>query len=177
MAASAGIGNGSAALWYRVHAVSAGSLGGTAAADYAAILPAALNAARHRRPFIVGWLSRGGGAPLELITNAGPLSPAGRAAPAEDARPANQARPAKGARPADEARPAEDARRVEDARPADEARPAEDARRVEDARPAEETQPATDGAVSGAEPAGRAGSRAAAAVEMLFPWGARGTVI
>ena len=159
MAASAGIGNGSAALWYRVHAVSAGSLGGTAAADYAAILPAALNAARHRRPFIVGWLSRGGGAPLELITNAGPLSPAGRAAPAEDARPANEARPAKGARPADEARPAEDARRVEDA------------------RPAEETQPATDGAVSGAEPAGRAGPRAAAAVEMLFPWGARGTVI
>src|SRR5215469_12057709 len=107
MAASAGIGNGSAALWYRVHAVSAGSLGGTAAADYAAILPAALNAARHRRPFIVGWLSRGGGAPLELITNAGPLSPAGHAALADDARrPAEETQPAaddaaSGAEPAD----------------------------------------------------------------------------
>src|SRR5215472_2263233 len=91
MAASAGIGNGSAALWYRVHAVSANSLGGTASADYAAVLPAALNAARHRRPFIVGWLSRGGGAPLELITNAGPLSPAGHAAPAEDEPPGAEA--------------------------------------------------------------------------------------
>src|SRR5215472_10273759 len=88
MAASAGIGNGSAALWYRVHAVSADSLGGTAVADYAAVLPAALNAARHRRPFIVGWLSRGGGAPLELITNAGPLSPPRQAAGAGDALPA-----------------------------------------------------------------------------------------
>src|SRR5215470_3954554 len=87
MAASADIGNGPAALWYRVHAVSAESLGGTAAADYAAVLPAALNAARHRRSFIVGWLSRGGGAPLELITNAGPLSPAVHAAPADDAPP------------------------------------------------------------------------------------------
>src|SRR5690606_32817388 len=27
------------------------------------------------RPFVIGWLSRGSGAPLELITNAGPLSP------------------------------------------------------------------------------------------------------
>src|SRR5215475_8187488 len=117
MAASAGIGNGPAALWYRVHAVSADSLGGTAAADYAAVLPAALDAARRKRSFIVGWLSRGGGAPLELITNAGPLSPAGDGAPAEDA-----------------------------AAPAD----------------------------SAAQPAG---SRAAATVEMLFPWGARGTAI
>ncbi|MEP7025368.1 MAG: hypothetical protein ABJB47_16540, partial [Actinomycetota bacterium] len=41
-----------------------------------AILPAALHAALRRRPFIAGWLSRGGGAPLELITNAGPLPPA-----------------------------------------------------------------------------------------------------
>ena len=26
-------------------------------------------------PFVIGWLSRGSGAPLELITNAGPLTP------------------------------------------------------------------------------------------------------
>jgi uncharacterized protein len=59
--------------WYRVQAVNAACIGGTADRDYAAVLPAVLNAARNRRPFIAGWLSRGGGAPLELITNAGPL--------------------------------------------------------------------------------------------------------
>jgi hypothetical protein len=57
MGESSGIGGGSAGLWYRVVAVNAGGLGGTAAGDYASVLPAALNAARHRRPFIAGWLS------------------------------------------------------------------------------------------------------------------------
>jgi len=123
MAATEGIGSGSAELWYRVHAVSADTLGGTAAADYAAVLPAALNAARHRRPFIAGWLSRGGGAPLELITNAGPLAPPGHA-------------------------------------------------------PSAEGEPlAAAFAADGAEPADHAEADAPAAVEMLFPWGARGTVI
>jgi len=70
------IGGGAAGLWYRVLAVSA-ACGGSADSDYASVLPAALNAARHRRPFIAGWLSRGAGAPLELITNAGPLPVAG----------------------------------------------------------------------------------------------------
>jgi uncharacterized protein len=75
---SASISAGPAGQWYRVQAVNAACLGGTADRDYASVLPAALNAARHRRPFIAGWLSRGSGAPLELITNAGPLpSPAG----------------------------------------------------------------------------------------------------
>jgi uncharacterized protein len=50
-----------------------GRRGGTAEQDYASVLPAVLNAAQHRRPFVAGWLSRGSGAPLELITNAGPL--------------------------------------------------------------------------------------------------------
>ncbi|MGH3300796.1 MAG: ATP-binding protein [Streptosporangiaceae bacterium] len=113
MAVTSGIDNGSAALWYRVQAVSADSPGGTAVADYAAVLPAALNAARHRRPFIAGWLSRGGGAPLELITNAGPLPPAGQRAAGPD----------------------------------------------------------------GAELADGADAGNAATVELLFPWGARGTVI
>src|ERR1019366_1204766 len=39
-----------------------------------AILPAILSAAHRDSPFVIGWLSRGGGAPLELITNAGPLA-------------------------------------------------------------------------------------------------------
>jgi uncharacterized protein len=60
-------------MWYRVRAVTPGAAAASADADYASVLPAALNAARHRRPFIAGWLSRGGGLPLELITNAGPL--------------------------------------------------------------------------------------------------------
>src|SRR5580704_4365705 len=78
-----GIGGGAAAQWYRVQAVSADCLGGSADRDYATVLPAALNAVRHRRPFIAGWLSRGGGAPLELITNAGPLPAAGSGPAAE----------------------------------------------------------------------------------------------
>src|SRR6202046_4314477 len=80
MGAASGISGGAAAQWYRFQAVSRGCLGGTADRDYASVLPAVLNAARHRRPFIAGWLSRGGGAPLELITNAGPLPPAGSGA-------------------------------------------------------------------------------------------------
>ena len=73
MVGTAGIGEGETGPWYRVQAISASSLGGSADRDYASVLPAALNAAARRRPFIAGWLSRGGGAPLELITNAGPL--------------------------------------------------------------------------------------------------------
>jgi uncharacterized protein len=78
---TSGIGGGTAGPWYRVLAITPGGHGrGSAEQDYVEILPAALNAAKHRRPFIAGWLSRGGGAPLELITNAGPLpaaAPAG----------------------------------------------------------------------------------------------------
>ena len=80
MGESAGIGGNASALWYRVLAVNARGNGGTAASDYASVLPAALHAARHRRPFIAGWLSRGGGAPLELITTSGPLPEPGRPA-------------------------------------------------------------------------------------------------
>jgi hypothetical protein len=81
MVQAAGIGGGATGPWYRVAAISASCLGGTADRDYASVLPAALNAAAHRRPFIAGWLSRGGGAPLELITNAGPLPQAAPALP------------------------------------------------------------------------------------------------
>jgi uncharacterized protein len=83
MTATAGMSGGSAGSWYRVHGLTVSSLTSTAAADYAAILPAVLDALRHRRSFIAGWLSRGDGGPLELVTNAGlpsPCSPGGPAA-------------------------------------------------------------------------------------------------
>jgi uncharacterized protein len=79
MGATSGIGGGTAGPWYRVQAMTAdGRRGTTAERDYASVLPAVLNAALHRRPFVAGWLSRGGGAPLELITNAGPTPEPGR---------------------------------------------------------------------------------------------------
>jgi uncharacterized protein len=94
MGETEGISGGSTGRWYRVQAVTANSLTSTAAADYAAILPAVLHAARHRRPFIAGWLSRGGGAPLELVTNAGSLPPVGLPVhPAETEPPAVSAAP------------------------------------------------------------------------------------
>ena len=39
--------------------------------DFVAVLPAVLSAAERGQPFVAGWLSPGGGAPLQLITNAG----------------------------------------------------------------------------------------------------------
>ncbi|GAA3968964.1 hypothetical protein GCM10023085_59110 [Actinomadura viridis] len=65
--------------WYRIQAVPAPDRPASAEWDFVSVLPAALSAARRGRPFVVGWLSPGGGAPLELITNAGPAGPgAGR---------------------------------------------------------------------------------------------------
>src|SRR5215472_14389634 len=62
-----------ASTWYRVVAVPDIYYGGSQDRDYASVLPAALDAAQNRRAFVIGWLSSGGGAPLELITNAAPL--------------------------------------------------------------------------------------------------------
>ena len=76
MSGDPGAGVGSSAPWYRVVAIPDIVYFGSPERDYASILPAALDAAQNRRPFVAGWLSRGGGAPLELITSAGPL-PAG----------------------------------------------------------------------------------------------------
>ncbi len=78
MSSDPGIGGGVGAPWYRVVAIPDVRYGGTAERDYASVLPAVLDAAQSRRPFVTGWLSRGGGAPLELITNAGPLPSAPR---------------------------------------------------------------------------------------------------
>ncbi|MFA1550864.1 helicase HerA-like domain-containing protein [Actinomadura chokoriensis] len=59
--------------WYRIQAIPAPQRDASAEWDFVSVLPAALSAARSRRPFVVGWLSAGDGAPLELITNAGPI--------------------------------------------------------------------------------------------------------
>ncbi len=73
MSSDPGIGASTNAPWYRVVAIPDTPYGGTAERDYASVLPAVLDAAKSRRPFVVGWFSRGNGAPLELFTNAGPL--------------------------------------------------------------------------------------------------------
>ena len=60
--------------WYAVLAINAPARGSSAEWDFVTVLPAALSLAELGKPFVVGWLSRGGGAPLELLTNAGPLT-------------------------------------------------------------------------------------------------------
>src|SRR6266704_3536740 len=93
-------GGGVGASWYRVAAIPDAGYGGSAERDYASVLPAVLDAAQHRRSFVTGWLSRGAGAPLELVTNAGPLPAAPdrplSAAPAGGERAEVPGRPAAG---------------------------------------------------------------------------------
>lgn len=65
--------------WHRILAITAGAEAGSPEAGYVAVLPAVLSAAAQGRPFVLGWISPGGGSPLELITNtAGPAAPDGR---------------------------------------------------------------------------------------------------
>jgi hypothetical protein len=65
--------------WYRIQAIPTPERISSAEWDFVTVLPAVLSAAQQRRPFAAGWLSQGHGAPLELITNAGPVtSVAGR---------------------------------------------------------------------------------------------------
>jgi uncharacterized protein len=69
------LGDATAGPWFRVASIPAGGPAGSAEHDYVSVLPAALAAASQGRPFVTGWLSRGAGAPLELITNAAPAEP------------------------------------------------------------------------------------------------------
>jgi len=62
--------------WFRVVSLTAPRPAGSAEQDFVGILPAALAAAGRNRPFVAGWLSRGAGSPLELITNAAASEPA-----------------------------------------------------------------------------------------------------
>jgi hypothetical protein len=181
MGTTAGIGGGAAGPWYRVEAVSASCLGGTAESDYASVLPAALNAAQHRRPFVAGWLSRGGGAPLELITNAGPLPlaassgrhGAGRRERAAAEKPGEQAGEQADERreDPDELRAAADQGNQGD-RAADLVQQPDDDPRGAPARPG--GWPARPAGPDGRPGSQRALPGQAGGAELLFPWGARG---
>ncbi|HEY1319067.1 MAG TPA: hypothetical protein VGF32_02420, partial [Streptosporangiaceae bacterium] len=70
------LGDGVAGPWFRVVSLTAPRPAGSAGRDFVGILPAALAAAGRGRPFVAGWLSRGAGSPLELITNAAAVQPA-----------------------------------------------------------------------------------------------------
>jgi uncharacterized protein len=158
MGMTSGIGGSTGGLWYRVEAVDASCLGGSAVTDYASVLPAALNAVRHRRPFIAGWLSRGGSAPLELITTAGPLPAPGR--PARSAVPGGTGATA----PQPEADPQAQAAPQTEAAPQAGAAPKAETGLQPEPGPA--TVLAQTVAVAGPP-----------TVELLFPWGARGIAI
>src|SRR6266704_1639272 len=67
MTSDPGIGAGTSTPWYRVVAIPDVSYGGSPERDYASMLPALLDAAQNHRTFVTGWLSRGGGAPLEFV--------------------------------------------------------------------------------------------------------------
>src|ERR1700691_3249460 len=154
MSSDPGIGASGNAPWYRVVALPDAPYGGTAERDYASALPALLDAAKRSRAFVVGWFSRGGGAPLELFTNAGPLPP-------PPARPLRDSVPS----PASAVRAAEDAGEP-------------GARSGTSGHPAAAEHPygpPSDfldrlAAQVGAAEAGAAGQQC----ELLFPWGARG---
>ena len=70
------LGDGMAGPWFRVVSLTAPRPAGSAEQDFAGILPAVLAAAGRGRPFVTGWLSRGAGSPLDLITNAAAAEPA-----------------------------------------------------------------------------------------------------
>ncbi|HEY6279370.1 MAG TPA: ATP-binding protein [Streptosporangiaceae bacterium] len=69
------LGDETAGPWFRVASIAAAWPAGSADQDYVNVLPAVLAAASRGRPFVAGWLCRGAGAPLELITNAAPAEP------------------------------------------------------------------------------------------------------
>jgi DNA helicase HerA-like ATPase len=176
MGATPGIGGGAAGPWYRVQAITASCLGGTGERDYASVLPAALNAATHRRPFVAGWLSRGGGAPLELITNAGPLP---RPAAAADRDPGRGGRGRFEVQSEQQAGPG--LRAPQRAGP-QAGGPARDRPEQDPQESAAASRIANgSGALSGPaaapaalQPGAPAAGPAAGSQELLFPWGARG---
>src|SRR5580693_6434550 len=91
--------------WWRILTMTAPDPAGWPASaedDYAAIHSAAVAAARQGRPLVIAWLSRGDGAPLELITTAAPTTappgtdhgdPGGTAFPATSPEAAPSASP------------------------------------------------------------------------------------
>jgi len=75
------LGDGAAGPWFRVVSLTAPRPAGPAEQDFVSILPAALAAAGQGRPLVAGWLCRGAGSPLELITNAAISEPVPPPAP------------------------------------------------------------------------------------------------
>jgi uncharacterized protein len=69
------LGDEAAGPWFRVVSLTGPRPAGRAGQDFVSILPAALSAAGCGRPLVAGWLSRGAGSPLELITNAAAAEP------------------------------------------------------------------------------------------------------
>jgi hypothetical protein len=161
MGSTSGIG-GAAESWYRVIAIPDASFGGTPERDYASVLPAVLNAAAHGRPFVTGWFSRGGGAPLELITNAGPLPPA----PAQPLSDQDEPRSDVAQTSPDVAQTSPDGAHAT-ARHGAGQRPSGVGRRRKDARH-EQQEPGHEPDLAPGDPVDRGHS------ELLFPWGARG---
>jgi hypothetical protein len=76
--------------WFRVVSLTARRPTGSAEQDFVSILPAALAAAGSGRPFVAGWLCRGAGSPLELITNAAAAEPGPAPLPPGAARASGQ---------------------------------------------------------------------------------------
>lgn len=75
MTATPVLGDQIAGPWFRVLSIAAPQHPGAAEHDFVCVLPAALLAAGRTRPLAAGWLCRGAGSPLELITNAAPAEP------------------------------------------------------------------------------------------------------
>jgi hypothetical protein len=71
------LGDRAAGPWFRVLSLPPPAGPPSPGQDYQAVLPAAATAARQGRPLVTGWLCRGPGHPLELITNAAAPAPGG----------------------------------------------------------------------------------------------------
>jgi hypothetical protein len=82
------LGDEAAGPWFRVVSLTAPRPAGSAEQDFVSILPAALAAAGRGRPLVLGWLSRGAGSPLELITNAAASEPSPLPSPGTPPSPA-----------------------------------------------------------------------------------------
>jgi hypothetical protein len=65
-----GTGDNLTGPWHRILAIMASDGADSPESDFVAVLPAVLSAAERGQSFVAGWLSPGGGAPLQLITNA-----------------------------------------------------------------------------------------------------------
>ena len=85
--------------WWHVLSTTAPDTAAQAHGDLAAMRPAADDLAMAGRAIVIGWLSRGDGAPLELITTMGGQADQAAGSRARPAGPAVRISPAEGAAP------------------------------------------------------------------------------